>query len=80
MFPLGGAGQTRRRHQTLTTLTFLPLAFKDFYYQMPPIQGLELPPYQILHTGTGRVKWHQNTAIKHPSDNSNKPRFSTESG
>jgi len=30
MFPLGGAGQTRRRHQTLTTLAFLPLAFKDF--------------------------------------------------
>lgn len=45
MFPLGGAGQTSRRYQTLTTLTFLPLAFKDFYYQMPPIQGLELPPY-----------------------------------
>ncbi len=50
MFPLGGAGQTRRRHQPLTNLTFLPLAFKDFYYQMPPIQGLELPPDQIVHT------------------------------
>jgi len=41
MFPLGGAGQTRRRRQPLTNLTFLPLAFKDFYYQMPSIQGLE---------------------------------------
>lgn len=48
MFPWGGAGQTRR--QPLTSLTFLPLAFKDFYYQMPPIQGLELPPNQIVHT------------------------------
>ncbi len=48
MFPLGGAGQTRR--QPLTSLKFLPLAFKDFYYQMPPIQGLELPPDQIVHT------------------------------
>lgn len=70
MFPLGGAGQTRRRRQPLTNLTFLPLAFKDFYYQTPPIQGLELPLDQTVHTAlkTGRAKWYQNKAIKHPSD------------
>lgn len=80
MFPLGGAGQTRRRHQPLTTLTFLPLAFKDFYYQMPPIQGLELPPYQIVLTGTGRVKRQSYKNIHLTACDSNKPRFITESG
>lgn len=68
MFPLGGAEQARRRRQALTNFTFLPLALKDFYYQMPSIEGFELPPKQIVHTTlqkTGGATKQQNTAIKH---------------
>lgn len=69
MFPLGGAGKARRRRQPLTNFAFLLLAFKDFYYQMPPIEGFELPPEQIVHNTllkAGGATEQQNTAIKHP--------------